>query len=803
MNRLKLNLDEPYKVKRETKEEVVGKSTPYSEVYEKAYKALEEIVKSFDSKGKEEFEYNNNIIAFTGERGSGKTSTMLSFADSLDEAKYEILDIFEPNNTEENMDILEIFIAKMCLNFKEKMKDIKENHRRELLELFEQLYKNLRVFNEKKEKFYENEDINNLLNTADAIKMKKKLAETVERYLLILGESSDKKLIFMIDDFDLNFEKQYSILEKIRKYLIIPNLIILTCFKKELMLMEISNGISKKNQNLEGGQKYFEKIFPVDRIIEMPKDISLKLLAPETVQKLFLFDKNQALEQNIIEEMTVEKGFMKLFEQKIIKIQLSEIEKKIIVPETIRDIVNQFIFLKNLSEANRDSGENLLKYIEQVSLDEVLSKEIKKINKLTEKIKLNTNWIEKIEKLDRMLEEDINLKERKNLLMKKLYFLNYLNGNLNNFSNCIPTNFSFVDLSDLNSSFLKKEFDGRINSNILENLKNFMFDDYLYEKYSIIFNKNYFLPDNIIKFLIVNSNINFEEYCKIMRNLFEKKMKIGIDSTLQDIIEFILKELKKINMFELNDLDIYGKLGEKEISKIDIYIFLTMFLKEEVSRKISYISDYSFIKILQFFYKVPIMIENLKNVGIIYDLEEFNDMLQIVEEFIGILKIKTRDLNSLIRKIKKIQNELEKKKETIEFKKNRFENTISRNKEKVKSNSTRINTLRKVNQKMQEEYEKAETTATLKGNLLSLIRRNEDIIQNLENEKYNLHLSNVVINEDKQNLEIENMSDIYIQIMEEFEESIEMILKQLNIDEEDFRQSDETFFEDWISILES
>lgn len=795
MNRLELNLDEPYKVKRESKKEVIDRLTAYSEVYEKATKALQEIQKSFENNKYEQFEYNNNIIAFAGERGSGKTSTMLSFVDSLDRLKYEVLEIFEPNNCEENTDILELFIAKMFLNFKTKMINIKEGDKRELLQLFEKLYGNLRIFNEKKDKFYENEDISNLVNTAEAIKMKKTLAKTVEKYLTIMSDSKDSKiLIFMIDDFDLNFAKEYTILEKIRKYLIIPNLIILTCFKKEQMLDEIAMEFFDKNEDphqkikkIELAQKYFEKIFPPDRVIDMPKDISLKKLNIKTVMEL---------SEKLNEEMPIENIFTNIFEEKVLKGELSETEKKILVPETIRDVINQLIFLKNLSKENRDSGENLLKYIEQLSLDEELLQEIKKINKLSQKSLLKKNWIKKIEELDEVIEGDSELKDRKRALIKKLYLLNYLNEKLKDFTNCVYNdNFSFIDISNLNSSIIKKEFDGKININILEYIKERLLENDIKE-YLILFENNEFCINNILKFLQIDSKVKFQYYYEFIKSLNQNKIKVEEGMSLERLIREIQNALNNFGIESLKEFELFKDMPEEKVKKIEVYTILMMFLNEDISKQLQEVNENKIEKLLEFFSTIPKKIEMMKFFNLEFNLEELEEIILEIEElFITILKLKGFD--SSIRKIKKLQEDLIQKEDERIYKKKRNEETIKQNTNKIRENSTKIKKLNSKSKEMQEEYEQPEQAATLKSGLLSLIRRNEDVIQILENENHSLKINNINLELDSSLLINETMSNFHIGIAEEVEKIIDKIFKNFGIKVEEFQ----IFSNNWISIL--
>ncbi len=80
---IEIKLGEEYKAKIEGIDDF-GESV-FSEVYLKAFSNTVKILK--DDSGKEVHENYNNIIAFAGERGTGKTSAMLSFAGALKDKK--------------------------------------------------------------------------------------------------------------------------------------------------------------------------------------------------------------------------------------------------------------------------------------------------------------------------------------------------------------------------------------------------------------------------------------------------------------------------------------------------------------------------------------------------------------------------------------------------------------------------------------------------------------------------------------------------------------------------------------------
>ena len=99
--------------------------------YKKAAEMLSEIVK-YNNKNDNglNLEYENNIIAFCGERGEGKSSVMLSFAKAIKKSKKvfedynEIEDIhfsepvvIDPSLFDETHGILDVILAKIYNKF--------------------------------------------------------------------------------------------------------------------------------------------------------------------------------------------------------------------------------------------------------------------------------------------------------------------------------------------------------------------------------------------------------------------------------------------------------------------------------------------------------------------------------------------------------------------------------------------------------------------------------------------------------------------------------------------------------------
>lgn len=85
--------------------EHIKENDVFAKQYETAEMYLNEIAKANEklSESKEFDNCVNNIIAFTGERGQGKSSAMMSFVNSIkDDERFKQLNIIDPS-TFENM----------------------------------------------------------------------------------------------------------------------------------------------------------------------------------------------------------------------------------------------------------------------------------------------------------------------------------------------------------------------------------------------------------------------------------------------------------------------------------------------------------------------------------------------------------------------------------------------------------------------------------------------------------------------------------------------------------------------------
>ncbi|MGL4510999.1 hypothetical protein, partial [Cetobacterium sp.] len=441
-------------MKIENKDEFIN--SIFSEVYEKANSILEnQILKN--ENGNMSKEYNNNIIAFSGERGAGKTSAMLSFAKSLDKDKYQLLNMIDPSMLRGCIDILEIIVAQILEDFKNKLNnggdEVDELAKRELIDLLERIYKNLRILNQEKSDFYANEDINNLIDTASAMELKSTLNIAIGKYLKIIKK---EKLVLIVDDVDLNTSNHYVVLEKVRKYLIIPNVLILICFKKDQLLEKIT-------EQFEESEKYFEKIFPMDRVIDLPQEILEFYLEDESVREFLP-------ELELRDNYTVQDIFIKLLKEKVGDINLSKIDEKLLLPTTIRSTINQLIYLKNLTNNNHDL--NLIKFAELLISNSDFLKSLNKYKMMSSSYLEKENWIKVLEKLDEKINGNNSLKERREAVVEKLYLVKHLNLNLKDFSKCYPEEYNFISYDGFEELLGKTDYK-KLNEKFLDFILDF------------------------------------------------------------------------------------------------------------------------------------------------------------------------------------------------------------------------------------------------------------------------------------------------------------------------------------------
>lgn len=239
----------------------------------------------------------NNIFGFIGDRGSGKSSSMMSVALSLKNSyeltriepqkfphivghKFLVMETIDPSFFDNKVNILDIVIGKMYLKFK---KDIGNNQvnnasRNDLLDCFQTVRRCI-ANNGGITDISEDDDIESLEYLSSGVELQNAMQQLINKYL---GFYRRNVLVIPIDDMDMHTECGYKMLEQVRKYLIQRNVIILMALKLDQMerviQLEIARqykplkdwGKSKENNLTERSYRYMSKLLPYSHRFFMP-----------------------------------------------------------------------------------------------------------------------------------------------------------------------------------------------------------------------------------------------------------------------------------------------------------------------------------------------------------------------------------------------------------------------------------------------------------------------------------------------------------------------------------------------------
>ncbi|MGL5725423.1 hypothetical protein [Cetobacterium sp.] len=549
----------------------------FKKIYEEAFESLNEIL---ENEGQLE---NNNIISFIGERGSGKTSCMLSFEKILIEAlkekseilkdkniseyHFETLDMIDPSFFTSTSNVLEIIIATLFKEFKEssnKSNNIEEQ--RNILLQFKKVYQTISIIENKYE--FDGENYNKLLDLSASITLKKDINNLIKSYLDFVSKKEKKsKLIIKIDDIDLNIKHSYEMVEQIRKYLIQENVIVLIAVKLEQLEQIIKVNYKDDFKKTETGldyekmsYRYLEKLIPQNR-------------------RMYLLDLEKELKKiniKLFDEVGVlEKELRQLLYNKIrILFTDYKVKNNPILPKNLRELINFMnIFNKlkdikdNSSEKNELFKENVLKfdnYFFNAWIEDNLTKDNREIIKelhakaVGEKNKYIVTKI--LEKLNQSFEES----------NKKLE-------NVNKYR-FISTNISLGDVLE-NLDNLKKSVVDNESENFITSIK-ILYSRYIYEYYL-----DYKEDDRL------NSSEYTDYEILIGGEIVVSKNILYAPEAFENIsLNIFYTELKKLfNEYDtiLNRIENEGTLEEDKftelkltLEKIEFLSFITYFFKD-------------------------------------------------------------------------------------------------------------------------------------------------------------------------------------------------------------------------------
>ena len=278
----------------------------FYDTYKKAFHEVDKIIKENKS-SKKLLESANNIIAFCGDRGQGKSSAMLSFSKLLKEIEqsktyfdesikdlygkhFFVLQRIDPTELEKNHSILSVILAKIFFEFKKVLENrelLDTALRNAIIRNFKRCFQDVGVIkNEHRNEPIEYEfedDIEKLSQLSDAANIKKDFSDLVRAFLMLRFEDKENSyLIIQIDDADLNIQNAYEIVEDIRKYFMMPNVIVLMAMNIKLLTRGIEQSFNQKFSSFDQGDErlnkdvnkmaaqYIYKLLPGSRRINLP-----------------------------------------------------------------------------------------------------------------------------------------------------------------------------------------------------------------------------------------------------------------------------------------------------------------------------------------------------------------------------------------------------------------------------------------------------------------------------------------------------------------------------------------------------
>lgn len=298
-------------------ETVGNKDILFEKEYEKAQIAIEDIVfqqlKSNGNSFCEDRPLINNRIIFTGQRGSGKTSALLSLKSHLKNKGINItnkkkagihninfycLPTIDPSYFDGENNILTTVLSSMFYDAKKVMENYdkqgvqRRNDYEDLLKKFSKVYKALgQIMPSGNNQSFTIERLNDVSNASDINSLMDKLLKSFKRFL---KDDNDKlyKFLLVIDDLDMNVACAAEMMEQVRKFLSLNDMVILMSANIDQLHYEMCEHYSKAFVNTmndkdqarfieveDMASRYLLKLFPTSRRINVEHPISQLLNA--------------------------------------------------------------------------------------------------------------------------------------------------------------------------------------------------------------------------------------------------------------------------------------------------------------------------------------------------------------------------------------------------------------------------------------------------------------------------------------------------------------------------------------------
>lgn len=269
-------------------------SSIFSDPYHYILNSLDHYVDALPDNRDDDFKNNdiwrNNIFAFIGERGSGKTSCMRSIVHLLEEPQdsqldnevlkrnFYALDMIDPSFIDNESNILGVILATLYKIFLNHSHNVNEGLKFKLAESFARVQHDFsRMMTESA---IPDDDLEALSSLSAAVDLRTSMYELIDRFMKYMGKEN-AILLISVDDIDLHSRDATKMVEQIRKYLVLPNVLVVMAVKLDqlakLKRLQYSREYWDQKQTLndkdldEMVDRYITKLVPYNHRVYMPE----------------------------------------------------------------------------------------------------------------------------------------------------------------------------------------------------------------------------------------------------------------------------------------------------------------------------------------------------------------------------------------------------------------------------------------------------------------------------------------------------------------------------------------------------
>ena len=296
--------------------------------YQSALCALKNVLISSESwveenrhaKEKDFYAYGNNVIAFCGPRGQGKTSAMLSFSNALKEYNapchtaplqdkmyrhgfsaqqrsckarekevgdfiYRVMPPIDPTILDEKESVVGLILARLFTEINNKWKnseepeELIEQNQVAVLQHFQKCTSCLALHSGVKER-----DLSDLIKSSTILEFKQHLYDIIKCYFRLSGYPEEEQiLVIQLDDTDMDMKNAYDVLEDVRKFLSLPQVVVLMAtylrqlrtlvakhYEETLSVSQIRQGsLPVRADYMQMAAKYIDKLIPSQQMIHI------------------------------------------------------------------------------------------------------------------------------------------------------------------------------------------------------------------------------------------------------------------------------------------------------------------------------------------------------------------------------------------------------------------------------------------------------------------------------------------------------------------------------------------------------